>query len=143
MAAKNRKPARESYLERINRQRPANIFSRLTGHTMFSPIDTIKHLRIRETMTMLSHVLGGSGRIKVFEIGAYSGRLASIMLSKFKLEPSKYVIGDLDYVRGDFSQGPRLVRKVHSSVAKGKMKKVLVDLMHEPPRNIGKFNFGS
>lgn len=114
--------------------------SNLTHRKNFSPRTIIENFNLAERFPGLARAFGGIGKVRVLEVGAFSGRLTERMVKMFGLNPKNYVIGDIDYPVRENGTGPRLVKQPFLWVKSGLMKKLHLDLLKPAPEGIGRFH---
>ena len=130
----------------ITRRHPAHFAELLSsirtvaGTEYYPPPYTIEVMQLAPKLRHLSKRFGGTTAMRVFEVGAGSGRLASHLIKKFGLKPENYIMGDIDYPVSDAGTGPRLSKKAFFAVKRGGMRKLHVDISSRPPDGIGRFH---
>ncbi|MCR4368713.1 MAG: class I SAM-dependent methyltransferase [archaeon] len=110
----------------------------LTGRLSHKINKIVEGFMLGTEIPRMAAEIGGPKNMRVLEIGAHSGRLAEHLIRKFGLKPENYTIGDIDYPIDDRQIGPRLVKQPFLWVKQGKMKKVHVNLLTQPPKSVGK-----
>lgn len=103
-----------------------------------SPVRIDRKMQLSKIIQEQAIQAGSAHQLRVFEIGAGSGRLASYLVRKNQLNPENYVIGDLDYPKRPVQPpiGPRLKRPTFTMVKKKGMKQIHTNLMTKAPTEL-------